>query len=128
MSKFKVRFLMRNAAVKLIILAAFGVAAVPAQAARDVTPPAGSVTSSDGKSTSNKFQFGPLFDVLVAQGVANFVPVEKRKNGNNPVSGQPVFAQVPEPSTWAMLILGLGMVGTMLRRRKTAAQVVLGSL
>lgn len=31
---------------------------------------------------------------------------------------------VPEPSTWAMMILGLGGVGAVMRRRKTAALAV----
>jgi PEP-CTERM motif len=44
-------------------------------------------------------------------------------------TGQPPFllldgvslqAAVPEPATWAMLIVGFGLVGTMARRRKAA--------
>ncbi|WP_074204604.1 PEPxxWA-CTERM sorting domain-containing protein [Parasphingorhabdus marina] len=30
---------------------------------------------------------------------------------------------IPEPSTWAMLILGFGTVGSSLRRRKTRLQL-----
>jgi hypothetical protein len=32
-----------------------------------------------------------------------------------------VFGVVPEPATWAMLILGFGLIGASLRRRKTVA-------
>lgn len=32
------------------------------------------------------------------------------------------IAAVPEPATWAMMIAGFGLVGGMMRRRKTAAQ------
>jgi hypothetical protein len=31
-----------------------------------------------------------------------------------------VFAPVPEPETWAMLLAGLGLVGWMARRRRTS--------
>jgi hypothetical protein len=30
------------------------------------------------------------------------------------------FVAVPEPSTWAMMLLGFGMVGVAVRRRKAA--------
>ena len=33
-------------------------------------------------------------------------------------------AAVPEPATWAMMIVGLGLVGTMLRRRRRAAAMI----
>lgn len=33
-----------------------------------------------------------------------------------------VFAGVPEPSTWAMLIVGIGAVGAALRRRRTTTR------
>jgi hypothetical protein len=36
------------------------------------------------------------------------------------LSGAPVAAPVPEPATWAMLILGFAAVGTRLRRRPRA--------
>lgn len=34
-----------------------------------------------------------------------------------------ITSAVPEPATWAMLILGMGAVGCMMRRRKVATQV-----
>ncbi|MDR6788218.1 hypothetical protein J2Y58_001576 [Sphingomonas sp. BE138] len=40
-------------------------------------------------------------------------------NLNAPVT--PPTGAVPEPATWAMMILGFGVVGAALRRRKTAA-------
>lgn len=35
----------------------------------------------------------------------------------------PVAAAVPEPSTWAMMILGFGAAGAMMRRRRSTALV-----
>ncbi len=37
------------------------------------------------------------------------------------VDPNPVVAAVPEPSTWAMMILGFGIVGGAMRRRKLAS-------
>lgn len=42
--------------------------------------------------------------------------------GNLAVTSEPIGA-VPEPSIWAMMILGLGMVGSSMRRRKRQAAV-----
>ena len=48
-------------------------------------------------------------------------------NGSGPFFGLALdnvsFAAVPEPSTWAMLILGFGFVGSAMRRRKTNVRV-----
>jgi hypothetical protein len=45
------------------------------------------------------------------------LPVLDLDNSNDP-SGNPLLATaVPEPSTWALLLLGLGGIGTMLRRQ-----------
>ena len=45
---------------------------------------------------------------------------------NVSISGGPVVAAVPEPASWAMMIIGLGMVGTGLRyrKRKTALRYI----
>lgn len=37
--------------------------------------------------------------------------------GPNLFFGEPVFAGVPEPTTWAMLILGFGLIGASMRVR-----------
>jgi hypothetical protein len=34
------------------------------------------------------------------------------------------FAAIPEPSTWALMILGFGMVGFAMRRRETEARAI----
>lgn len=38
----------------------------------------------------------------------------------------PVFGAVPEPSTWALMIAGFGMVGASLRRRRVQVSVTYG--
>lgn len=37
--------------------------------------------------------------------------------GGNPGGGDPPMAAVPEPATWAMLIVGFGVIGAGMRRR-----------
>lgn len=39
---------------------------------------------------------------------------------------QPLTGAVPEPSTWAMLLVGFGAIGASLRRRKTGSRLRLG--
>ena len=34
-----------------------------------------------------------------------------------------VAAAVPEPATWAIMLLGFGMIGSALRRRRVTAKV-----
>lgn len=41
------------------------------------------------------------------------------------VAGQPVDNAVPEPGTWAMMLLGFGAVGFAIRRRKAAGREAL---
>lgn len=43
-------------------------------------------------------------------------------DANFRVTGENVVAAVPEPGTWAMMILGFGAVGGVMRRRATAAK------
>jgi hypothetical protein len=40
--------------------------------------------------------------------------------GYGPLLDNVVVTQVPEPATWAMLIAGFGLVGSAMRRRRTA--------
>lgn len=46
-----------------------------------------------------------------------------RQNGTPSILVVDAVAPVPEPATWAMLILGFGVVGSAMRRRKTAVRV-----
>lgn len=41
--------------------------------------------------------------------------------GTTPPANPPVVVPVPEPATWLMMIVGFGMIGAMLRKRRRAA-------
>ncbi|MEY4239586.1 MAG: hypothetical protein RL339_2187 [Pseudomonadota bacterium] len=48
----------------------------------------------------------------------NTINVQGQSGGNASYSGTLSFAAVPEPSTWLMMILGVGIAGAALRRRR----------
>jgi hypothetical protein len=84
-----------------------------------------------GNTTQNSFRFNwipGLFDPSVdATYNVSFDNSNPSARGEGPrfLSIDAVFgagaAAVPEPSTWALLILGFGLTGTALRRRRTVA-------
>lgn len=53
----------------------------------------------------------------------NSVLVSGLSGGNASYSGTLSFAAVPEPSTWLMMILGVGIAGAALRRRRQTVKV-----
>ena len=61
-------------------------------------------------------------DVIINNGALNTIPVDGFSRGNGSFGGNatftPTITAVPEPSTWAMLILGFGVIGFSLRRRR----------
>lgn len=82
----------------------------------------GSVGTSD---------FGNISNVaLLTGGTYNVLKVSGFSAGDATYSGNIVFsaAAVPEPSSWALMILGIGFAGLALRRRKAAypARIALG--
>lgn len=79
----------------------------------------GSFALSDPTSAS----FGG--DTLTLSGVARYVRFDILSNRGDPnytglseVQFNGANAAVPEPATWAMMILGMGLVGASIRRRK----------
>lgn len=72
---------------------------------------------------TGNFEFGSLMDTLIIAGANNLLTVKGWSGGNASYGGQLSFAAVPETSTWAMMIVGLGMIGAFLRRRKPAPKV-----
>ena len=47
--------------------------------------------------------------------------LEGTSTGNGSFGGNVAFTAVPEPATWAMMLLGFGAVGFAMRRRRTPA-------
>ncbi|WP_226895856.1 PEPxxWA-CTERM sorting domain-containing protein [Polymorphobacter sp. PAMC 29334] len=58
-----------------------------------------------------------IFDVNFLQTDANFESQQLTKNLIGFI-GQQVGGTVPEPASWALMISGFGMIGTVMRRRK----------
>lgn len=61
------------------------------------------------------------FDVPLTAGVLNQLVVNGHSNGPSSYGGQITFIptpSVPEPATWAMMLIGFGAVGFAMRRQK----------
>ncbi|WP_010543554.1 FxDxF family PEP-CTERM protein [Sphingomonas elodea] len=56
-------------------------------------------------------------DVPVTAGKVNQIIINGVGRGNGSYGAQAVFAPVPEPASWAMMIGGFGFVGAAMRRR-----------
>lgn len=82
-----------------------------------------SFASSDWSTAYRYIQFRPLTPVSPAYGGKNFGLVELRAFDAEGMAGA-----VPEPGTWALLILGFGAVGAAMRRRTAAAVTQRGRL
>ncbi|MBB3691801.1 FxDxF family PEP-CTERM protein [Sphingomonas sp. BK580] len=64
--------------------------------------------------------------VPITAGKLNELVVTGYSRGNGAYGGQatftPISSAVPEPATWAMMIMGFGVVGYAMRRRRTAVR------
>ncbi len=72
-------------------------------------------------STGSGFQ-AIVGGIPIVSGVLNTIRVAGTVVGNNSYSGTMTFAAtaVPEPATWAMMMLGIGAIGFAARRRRSA--------
>lgn len=63
---------------------------------------------------------GGLTDVPISFGVQNSLTVSYLSRGQGSYGGQLTFTpnEVPEPSAWALMLLGFGGMGLVIRRRK----------
>ena len=67
-------------------------------------------------------EFGTLLNQALIEGGNNTITVHGTTGGNGAYSGVLSFSPgVPEPGTWAMMLLGFGAVGFSLRRRRQPA-------
>lgn len=73
-----------------------------------------------GSTGATEFRF--LSDLLLGPGKVNTLTVTGTTGGDASYSGTLAFAgvagAVPEPSTWMMMIMGIGLAGVALRRRR----------
>ena len=71
------------------------------------------------KSKKNQNESFVINDVAIKAGALNTIVIKGLGRGNGSYAAQAVFAPVPEPASWAMMIGGFGFVGGAMRRRKT---------
>lgn len=67
------------------------------------------------------FEFGTMANVALIAGVNNVLTVQGQNTGDGSFAGTLTFAavpSVPEPGTWAMMLLGFGAVGFSMRRKR----------
>lgn len=70
------------------------------------------------------FEFGSLPLNLIVPGGTNTLTVNGTTTGNASYAGTLTFGMssaLPEPGTWAMMLLGFGMIGAGMRRQKDKA-------
>ena len=74
-----------------------------------------------GSTGKNEYRF--LNDVVMTEGGSQQLLVSGTSGGNGSYSGvisfSPSVGVVPEPGAWALMILGFGGAGAMLRRRNS---------
>lgn len=77
-------------------------------------------TPNVGTCLNQKFSAS---DIVITGGVENTLTITGLGRGLGTYSGTLTFlpSAVPEPGTWAMMLLGFGAVGFALRRRRTPA-------
>ena len=85
------------------------------------------LTPLDGNAV---FEFAAVAGVPVANGVLNTLRVEGLSYGEGSYGGNvsftPMDSAVPEPGTWAMLLLGFGALGAAMRRRRSGGRALGG--
>jgi hypothetical protein len=71
-----------------------------------------------GVGTCGTFETWSIAGVPIFFGVQNEIRVEGFSRGNGSFGGNATFVPIPEPGTWAMMLLGFGAVGYAMRRRR----------
>jgi hypothetical protein len=73
--------------------------------------------------TNGTFDIATLLDQPVSGGLQTLY-IAGISGGNGEYTVDLAFAPVPEPATWAMMIVGFGLVGATVRRRSLAFATV----
>lgn len=81
------------------------------------SPSAGAVRSLSGSFASNSVLTASVFNA--EKGPMGLIAVGTYSVSSPVTTGPGAGPPVPEPATWAMMIIGLGAAGSMIRRRKT---------
>ncbi|MBB6505337.1 hypothetical protein F4693_002325 [Sphingomonas endophytica] len=78
------------------------------------------------RTAGGAFEVAFINNVPIVAGQLNRLVVNGLSRGNGAYGGQatftPVTSAVPEAATWAMMIMGFGVVGFAMRRRKTVVR------
>ena len=74
-------------------------------------------TSFDITAVNGIFTFGSVGPLALQE--TNTLSFSGFTGGNASFAGDLTFAAIPEPSTWALLLLGFGSIGMMIRRRRS---------
>lgn len=73
------------------------------------------------KTSGGVFEFAGISGVPIVPGVDNFLVITGFSRGQGSYGGNATFqptAPVPEPATWAMMLIGFGAIGFAMRRRR----------
>lgn len=77
--------------------------------------------------STGSIEFRYLTDLLLGPGKMNTIAISGTTGGDASYSGTLAFAggagAVPEPSTWMMMIMGIGFAGMALRRRRQSVRL-----
>jgi len=76
-------------------------------------------------TTTGTTEQGGLANIPITFGTENSLTVNYLSRGNGAYGGTLAFtpAAVPEPASWAMLLIGFGALGSVVRRRKQQTRV-----
>lgn len=88
---------------------------------------AGNVCTTPGVGSCGATETFAINNVPITAGAPNQISVSGLSRGNGSYGGNATFmpAAVPEPATWAMMLLGFGAIGFSMRKRRrpTLAQI-----
>ena len=87
----------------------------------------GNVCMTRGVGTCGASEGFAINDVPILSGVLNTITVSGISRGLGSYGGNATFnpsSAVPEPGTWAMMLIGFGAVGFAMRRRRQSGRVL----